>query len=85
MFLKRWGVGGGGVSMLAVSLKSCRGEPVLKKGGGCCAPVGGICLSQRLLLTLRRACRWSSGEVQSDRKALILKTEAGPGKYSADP
>lgn len=34
-------------SLLAVSLKSCRTEPILKKGGGCCAPVGGVCLSQQ--------------------------------------
>lgn len=38
MLLRGWGVGG----------ESCRGEPILKKGGGCCAPVGGVCMSQPL-------------------------------------
>ena len=36
------------IPLLTVSLKSRGGEPILKKGGGCCAPVGGVCLSLRL-------------------------------------
>ena len=55
------GVGGGGGNLsLTVSLKSCRGEPVLEKGGGCCAPVGGVRLSQRLGVDIRgeeRVCQ----------------------------
>lgn len=54
--------GGGGGSLLTVSLKSCGGEPGLKTGGGgggvwggvCCAPVGGVCLSQRLWVDIKK-------------------------------
>lgn len=41
-------------SALTVSLKSCRGEPTIKEGGGSCAPVGGVCLSQRLGVDIKK-------------------------------
>lgn len=41
-------------SALTVSLKSCRGEPTIKKGGGSCAPVRGVCLSQRLGVDIKK-------------------------------
>lgn len=59
-----------------MSLKSCRGEPILKKGGGCCAPVGGVCLSQRLGVDIKKsACMLQqSGDSTARRNltALIL-------------
>ena len=75
-----------GISLLTVSLKSCRGEPVLKKGGGCCAPVGGVCLSQRLGVDIKKK-RSVSMLHRGDTahfEGTDSQIELVPGTYSSD-
>ncbi len=75
---------GGGGSLLTVSLKSCRGEPILKKGGGCCAPVGGVCLSQRLGVDIKRSASMLQRGDTARFEGSDTPIELVPGRYPSD-
>lgn len=65
-----------------MSLKSCRGEPTLKKGGGCCAPVGGVCLSQRLGVDIKKSV--SMLQLGDTAQFGCTDTELVPGRSASD-
>lgn len=67
-----------------MSLKSCRGEPILKKGGGCCAPVGGVCLSQQLGVDIKKSVSMLQLGDTARFEGTDTHTELVPDRYSSD-
>lgn len=67
---------------VCVALTSCRGAPILQKGGGCCAPVGSVSLSLQLCFDIKNVSMLQSGD-PTRSGATDTRADLVPGKYSS--